>query len=393
MFTKRKRRGQGLVEFALALPVFLLLVLGVIEFGRLLAVVSSVTTAAREGARYGSASGLSGYGIPYYQDARGIRQAAERVGFFAGIKDADVSIGYFDLDSVPELQYYYGTKLPDLPLITRTPPTQTYIAPNAAYNATHLAPNGMDTSNYVARPSKKSQIVVRVSVQFSFLFLGLPAFPVSSQSARIIVSDVDLVVTPEPLNAVPYASPTITPTRTETPPPTPTATGPTPTRTITPTRTATPTRTNTPTVTPTLIPCGFVRAGDGVVDTNSKSYFFYVYNNSGNSGLSQYPPYSAWITSISLSWASADVIFTQFKYNGVVFTPNSGSLPGTIEFTIKKDQPSLPANSGGHFDFFFNIPPFTNLTITTASVTVQYKDENNQTHDCPISPDPLQQPQ
>ena len=70
-----KSRGQGLLEFALALPIFLLLVLGVIEFGRLLAVVSSVTTAAREGARYGSASGSDTVAGPFYYRG-GCRESA-----------------------------------------------------------------------------------------------------------------------------------------------------------------------------------------------------------------------------------------------------------------------------------------------------------------------------
>src|SRR5512146_1238312 len=98
-FKNRKNRGQGLLEFALALPIFLLLVLGVIEFGRLLAVVSSVTTAAREGARYGSAAGVVSGDTAYFQDCQGMRAAAERVGFFAGVQDANVAIGYFDTDS------------------------------------------------------------------------------------------------------------------------------------------------------------------------------------------------------------------------------------------------------------------------------------------------------
>ncbi len=44
--------GQGLVEFALALPVLLLLLLGVIEFGRLLQAWMAVQNAARFGMRY-----------------------------------------------------------------------------------------------------------------------------------------------------------------------------------------------------------------------------------------------------------------------------------------------------------------------------------------------------
>lgn len=45
--------GQDLLEYALVLPIFLLLVLGVIEFGLLFYEYNTVTNAAREGARAG----------------------------------------------------------------------------------------------------------------------------------------------------------------------------------------------------------------------------------------------------------------------------------------------------------------------------------------------------
>ena len=44
--------GQALVEFALALPVLLLLLLGVLEFGRAFAIKIAMENAAREGAHY-----------------------------------------------------------------------------------------------------------------------------------------------------------------------------------------------------------------------------------------------------------------------------------------------------------------------------------------------------
>jgi hypothetical protein len=44
-------RGQATVEFALILPVLLLIVLGIIEFGRAWNIQQVVTDAAREGAR------------------------------------------------------------------------------------------------------------------------------------------------------------------------------------------------------------------------------------------------------------------------------------------------------------------------------------------------------
>ena len=48
------RSGQAVVEFALVLPVFVLLVFGAIEFGRAYYDLHLLTNAAREGARRGS---------------------------------------------------------------------------------------------------------------------------------------------------------------------------------------------------------------------------------------------------------------------------------------------------------------------------------------------------
>jgi Flp pilus assembly protein TadG len=45
--------GQELVEFALILPLLLLLFLGIIEFGRAILTYNTIANAAREGARHG----------------------------------------------------------------------------------------------------------------------------------------------------------------------------------------------------------------------------------------------------------------------------------------------------------------------------------------------------
>lgn len=50
---RRSRKGSALVEFAVVLPVFLLFVLGMIEYGRMVMVQQIITNAAREGARVG----------------------------------------------------------------------------------------------------------------------------------------------------------------------------------------------------------------------------------------------------------------------------------------------------------------------------------------------------
>jgi len=48
---RRGDRGAAAVEFALVLPVLLLIIFGIVDFGRMLAAKITLTEAAREGAR------------------------------------------------------------------------------------------------------------------------------------------------------------------------------------------------------------------------------------------------------------------------------------------------------------------------------------------------------
>jgi len=48
------RAGQSLVEFAIVLPIFLLLLFGLIDIGRFVYSVNALGEAAREGTRFGS---------------------------------------------------------------------------------------------------------------------------------------------------------------------------------------------------------------------------------------------------------------------------------------------------------------------------------------------------
>ena len=66
-----------MVEFALALPLLLLLVFGLMETGRLLFIYASTVSAAREAVRYGAAMGKNASNVRYYQDCAGIKAAAK----------------------------------------------------------------------------------------------------------------------------------------------------------------------------------------------------------------------------------------------------------------------------------------------------------------------------
>ena len=53
----KKKRGQAIVEFALILPVFILILLGIMEFGLVFHQYLVVTAASREGARVAALGG------------------------------------------------------------------------------------------------------------------------------------------------------------------------------------------------------------------------------------------------------------------------------------------------------------------------------------------------
>lgn len=225
-----RENAQTMVEFALVFPLVLLIVYGIIEFGRLLFVYSSTTSAAREGTRYGAAAGdaneSSAQLQPHYADCDGIRNAALRSGRFAGLTTDNVTIGY---DHGPGIAF---------PEAGNCPPYDSY---------------GMDLIN-TGQPYFYDRIVVEVVTRYDPIVKlpGIPGLDIRSQNARTILSNIKIMGTPP----TPMPTNTRTPTKTLTPTPTPTFTPtmtgqPTSTDTLTPTITQTPTVTHTPTVTPT----------------------------------------------------------------------------------------------------------------------------------------------
>lgn len=54
-----RSHGQALVEFALVFPLFILLLFGLIDLGRLAYINNAISEAAREGARWGTVQGRS----------------------------------------------------------------------------------------------------------------------------------------------------------------------------------------------------------------------------------------------------------------------------------------------------------------------------------------------
>lgn len=90
----RTARGQSLVEFALALPVMLLIFMGVMDFGRVLLTYAQSSGAVRNALRHGVIIGYADTGSvqPNYTDCDTMIAAAEKV-FFADVNSVSV---YFE---------------------------------------------------------------------------------------------------------------------------------------------------------------------------------------------------------------------------------------------------------------------------------------------------------
>ena len=165
---RNRQQGQGIVEFALVLPVVLMVVFGVIEVGFLLFSYSSVNSAAREGARYGIAIGDVSGGQRYY-DCSGIVDAALRIGKFAGMKAGDISVYY---DNGPDEG------------------DGTYVQKYASCSAL-ASYNGNDSIRFGDR------IVVTATHEYhplvSYIGLNITPFTMTSVSSRTIVKNAEVI--------------------------------------------------------------------------------------------------------------------------------------------------------------------------------------------------------
>lgn len=105
MATKKRheaQKGQALVEFALTLPIFLLLVLGIIDLARVLFGLTQVIDGARQGVRYGLVQGLERDNIQWF-DCAGMRQAVRAVPGLIPVADSDIDISWKDSAGNPLL--------------------------------------------------------------------------------------------------------------------------------------------------------------------------------------------------------------------------------------------------------------------------------------------------
>ena len=68
---QRRGRGQAVVEFALVVPIFFLVLLAIIEAGRFMFYYETLNNATREGARYAIVNGANSLNCPTGRPASG----------------------------------------------------------------------------------------------------------------------------------------------------------------------------------------------------------------------------------------------------------------------------------------------------------------------------------
>lgn len=90
----RRDRGAALVESAIVLPIVLLILFGMFEFGRFIVTASLVTNASREAARYATATGPGTTAGPRYADCDGMRDAAQEFSVFGVPTNGQVLLEY-----------------------------------------------------------------------------------------------------------------------------------------------------------------------------------------------------------------------------------------------------------------------------------------------------------
>jgi hypothetical protein len=253
-----KSKAQAMVEFAIVLPLLLLMLYGILETGRYLFIYSSVVTASRQAARYGSATGPGNGSVPRYQDCTGMRAAANAAGY----------ISTFDTVT---LQYDSGPGTSAITYCTGGAATDTSLTSSILSDNEH-------------------RITATVTEQFDSIVPNIVPFisrPVTATSSRTVVLSISIAYDP-PATSTFTPSPTFTPTLTFTPSLTYT---PSKTPTITPTLqftwtpsktpTATPlfTATKTPTVLPTNIPNCANALSLGALTLSGNSMSLVVTNN------------------------------------------------------------------------------------------------------------------
>lgn len=328
---QRQKRGQTIVEFALMLPVFLVMLYGIIEFARYMQAYLTVQHAAREGARY-AVTGRSLTGNPADRP-QSIVAVTRRAAAGLLITPSNDTPAYEANASVPGLLDVWLNPQDAVDPATRPKPfVPEPITVTVTYNYEPIVP-------------------VNLNVLGNRITIIPPLLTVVGR-ATMIVERIDKV-TPVAEGGLPPAGPTNTPlpTNTQGPSPTPTDTG-TPTNTPTPTLspTITPTPTQTPPATPTP-PCN-ISAGS-----------IQVHNDKITLSINNQMASDAVIASIYVSWPSQNGQLKEIKLNGTkIASPKDNTPPTTVSSGWQNGTGArtIGAGSNGNLEVKFSNKPIAN---------------------------------
>lgn len=98
--------AQSLTEFALILPLLMLILLGVVDFGRVFYYWTSIANAAREGARYGvthptNITGSTVCGSGKADPSNVLYRVKQEAGTTIQLVDANIAVYYVDSTKAP----------------------------------------------------------------------------------------------------------------------------------------------------------------------------------------------------------------------------------------------------------------------------------------------------
>jgi Flp pilus assembly protein TadG len=162
MKTTHSQRGSAIVETAIVLLVALMLVLGIMDFGRCLYTYHTISDIARLGARFAIVRG-------------------------ATCNANATTLGASTTYCSPTDSKTTGADSNDIQTYVRSLPLGIIDAPNVAVTSTWTATNDCSTTTYSLSNGPGCQVAVQVQYTFKFMWpIAATSIPMSSTSTMII---------------------------------------------------------------------------------------------------------------------------------------------------------------------------------------------------------------
>ncbi len=411
-----------MLEFALVLPILLLVLVGTLEFGRLFYAWLIIENATRFGVRYAVTGEYETYYCEQELDGDGTKCAGDSqqdevdvarlpsiedetrriiIGLHYGISQEDYDTRQDASGGNPppppyEILTQADNDYLNITVCSTAGSSRIWIPPVMGSSVYASCTTGGVSDEFAGIPGE----YVAVAADYNFAFIVLPVFKIEPSmihlasfrqgvveqfyATRAINTPISLAgppsdtptVTDTPTETPTFTitpSPTLTPTFTITPSPTPTNTSTptktftpsrTPTKTLTPTKTYTPTPSRTPTITPTPA-CASI-----FIDRtrfNGDSFEARVTNNNVA---------TAYLTSTTLEWDPSPLTggryYDKTLWNGTTYhdPANTANTSSPINTSSTPPALSLPGNGGRYtWDADFSNSSFAGLYTVTMTFT------------------------